>query len=374
MRGIKRKHRINFLERALTLDRLKFPAKFRIRGQLRSLSRLAFLFIGVVFASMLLLLGFTAKSSVNYFLNGSVRDSFHFEYEYLYKIPHTEMPPPGTERFSAATFIRAGNGKDDFIIAGINPDTQFIVLKGQRGAKVDTHKTLMTKPLAAKLNAQAGDTITVQDKVSGKQYTVTVDQVADSYIGEYIFMPLAAYNTLFGLPAGSYLGLWSRDPLSVDETQLYSTKSLEESIDAFGTLVQPLQDAVGIMAFMAFAIGMIVIYVVTSLMIEENRGSISLMKIFGYHKKEVNSLVLNSSTFIVVAGYLVGIPLILASMTQLFGSLTQNIDLTMPVTLDFPYILVGFVVVYLIFTLSKVMSRRKINRIAMSEALKPGIE
>ncbi|MEL7610292.1 MAG: ABC transporter permease [Bacillota bacterium] len=374
MRGAKRKGEISSLERALTLDKLKFPSKFKIRGQLRSLSRLAFLFVGVVFASMLLLLGFTAKSSIDYFLNGSIRDSFHFEYEYFYKALHSDALPSGTESFSAATFIRAGDGKDDFIISGIDPNTRFIVLKGPSGADMDTHKVIMTKPLAAKLDTEAGDTITVQNKVSGKNYSVTVDQIADSYIGEYIFMPLDAYNTLFGLPAGSYLGLWSREKLPLDETQLYSAKSVEESIQAFGTIVEPLQDAVGIISAMAFAIGMIVIYVVTSLIIEENRGNISLMKVFGYRRKEINRLILNSSTFIVIAGYLVGIPLILASMTQLYGSLTQDIDLTMPVTLDLPYILVGFVVVSLIFMLAKTVSGRKINRIAMSEALKPGME
>ena len=374
MRGAKKRSRVNFLERKLTLDKLKFPAKFKIRGQLRSLSRLLFLFIGVAFATMLLLLGFTAKSSLDYFLNDSVRNSFNFEYEYLYTSLHYEALPPGTESFSAELFAMPGNSKEDFIISGINPDTQSIVLKDPNGAKSDTSKTVITKPLALKLNTKAGETLTVQNKVSGRQYKVTVDSVADSYIGEYIFMPLSEYNQLFGLPEGSYLGLWSKNKLAIDEKQLVSVKSVEDSINAFGTMTAPIQDAVGILSFLSFIIGLIVIYVVTSLIIEENRANISLMKVFGYRKKEVNSLVLNSSTWVVIAGYLAGIPLILATMTQFYGSLTKNIDLTMPVTLNFPYILVGFAVVYIIFMLSKALSRKKISRIAMSEALKPGME
>ncbi len=374
MRGTAKRGRIHALERALKLDKWRFPEKFMVRGQLRSPSRLLFLFAGVAFASMLLLLGFTAKSSIDYFLNGSIRDSFHFEYEYLYKTVHTEAPPSGTESFSAAAFLPAGGGSDDFLIAGIDPDTQFIALKDQGGAPMDTRGVIMTKPLSDKLGVTAGDAVAVENKVSGRQYDVTIDAIADSYIGEYIFMPLDAYNSLFDFPAGSYLGLWSREKLPIDAAQLYSVKSVQDSIDAFGILVQPLGDAVGVLAVISFVIGMTVIYVVTSLIIEESRGDISLMKIFGYRKKEIARLVLNGSAPVVFVGYLAGVPLILLSMTGLYASLTSGIDLTMPVTLDYPYIIAGFAVVYLIFTLAKALSGKKLGRIAMSEALKPGME
>ena len=46
MRGENEKSQVNFLERALKLDRLDFATKFKIREQLRSLSRLAFLLAG----------------------------------------------------------------------------------------------------------------------------------------------------------------------------------------------------------------------------------------------------------------------------------------------------------------------------------------
>jgi len=120
---------------------------------------------------------------------------------------------------------------------------------------------------------------------------------------------------------------------------------------------------------MAFMIGLIVIYVVTSLIIEENKETISLLKIFGYRKKEVNSLILNSSSGIIVIGYLLGIPLILASMSMMFKSLTESVNLAMPVTISYPYIIVGFIIIYLTYTLAKALSRRKINQISMGEAL-----
>ena len=61
-------------------------------------------------------------------------------------------------------------------------------------------------------------------------------------------------------------------------------------------------------------------------------------------------------------------------MSAMFKSLTESIDLALPVTISYPYIIVGFVVVYLTYELSKALSRKKIDRISMSEALKAGME
>jgi putative ABC transport system permease protein len=118
----------------------------------------------------------------------------------------------------------------------------------------------------------------------------------------------------------------------------------------------------------------IIIYVVTSMIVEENKGTISLMKIFGYRKREVNSLILNSSTVIVVIGYILGILLSFASMKGLLKALESSLTFAMPVTIDPLYALFGFVAVMLSYELSKLFCRKKVNAVLMSEALKAGTE
>ena len=83
---------------------------------------------------------------------------------------------------------------------------------------------------------------------------------------------------------------------------------------------------------------------------------------------------LNSSTIVVVAGYLLGVPLILTSIRGLLQSLDASVGITLPVSINPLYILVGFVVVMLVFELSKLLSRKKVNAVSMSEALKLGME
>ena len=370
MRGGRKNSKVNFIERKFTLDKLKFTTKFKVREQLRSLSRLTFLLLGVVLATMLLLLGFTAKSSLDYLMKDNLRNTFNFQYEYVYNSLHEEKPPSNAETFSASVFTLKSVSKSTFTICGITPGSKLITLKDKTGAGLSADKVIITKPLAEKLKVNPGDTVQVINKLDSRLYEVTVESVAETYIGEYIFMPLTQFNDMLGFPAGSYVGLWSKTKLNIPEKSLYSTRSIDETIKDFNASMQPLQATIGVIAFLSFIIGLIVIYVVTSLIIEENKGTISLMKVFGYRRKEVNSLILNSSSMIIVIGYIIGIPLIMASMSAMFKSLTESIKMTLPVTISYPYILVGFVVVYLTYEISKALSRKKIAKISMSEALK----
>ena len=374
MRGANESGKVNFIERRLKLDRLRFPAKFRIREQLRSLSRLAFLLLGVVMATMLLLLGFTAKSSMDFLSKDNIKDTYKFQYEYVFRTLQTEQAPANTEMFNASSFMLKADSKTSFVICGLGAGSKLISLRDKSGAELGKDRIIITKPLAERLNVAPGDTVKAVDKLDSREYAVTVDGVADTYIGEFIYMPLEKFDEMLGLPGGSYAGLWSNVRLAIPENQLFSARTVEDSIKAFEAMTQPLQATIGIISFLSFIIGLIVIYVVTSLIIEENKSNISLMKVFGYRKKEVNSLILNSSAMVIIIGYIIGIPLILALMKELFRSLTDSISLTVPVLINYAYIFAGFAVIYIVYELSKALSRKKIDRISMSEALKAGKE
>lgn len=63
-------------------------------------------------------------------------------------------------------------------------------------------------------------------------------------------------------------------------------------------MIQPMKYSLTIMAIFAFIIALIVIYVVTSIIVEENKGNISMLKVLGYKKEEINSLILDTEKFL----------------------------------------------------------------------------
>ncbi len=374
MKGGEVRNKTNFIERKLRLDRFKFNTKFQIREQVRSLSRSFFLLFGIVVATMLTLYGLTLKSSVDYLLNEGVKELYNLKYEYVFTSEKTGAPPTGTEQFGARYVSLAGNEDISFYVTGVLPDTERIKLKDTSGRTLKPEQATVTAPLAQKLGVNEGESVTVFDTEDGKEHTFTIEKIADTYAGEFLFMPLDQFNAEFGLPADAYIGIWSDEAMTFAKGEIQSTKSIDAIITGIGMMINQMGIMIYTFISAAFVLGLIIIYIVTGLVVDESRTSISLMKVFGYKKKEISRLILNSNTLIVIVGYLLGIPALLGTVGALYGSLAESLQIVLPVKLNIWYILLGFVVVMVTFEFAKLMCRKKVARVPMSEALKAGTE
>ncbi len=364
----------NRLERGLRLDRLPFTAKFQVREQVRSISRSVFLLLGVVAATMLTLYGLTMKSSVDYMLNDGIRDLYNLRYEYVFNEPRQGEPPAGTEQFSAAYVSLADDEETTFYVTGILPDTQRMRLRAPSGQPLTGAQNTLTAPLAGRLGVGIGDSLTVIDTDDGTRHSFVIEALADTYAGGFLFVPLDRFNTEFGYPDGSFLGVWSDEQLSFAPGEVASTKSLDSIVQAFGSLLDQMGPMIYGLIAAALVVGLIVIYIVTGLVVDENRTTISLMKVFGYSPRSINRLTLDANTLLVVLGYLLGIPALLGTVNVFYGSLTQSLQLVLPVRLDVGYMVVGLVVILAAYELAKLLCRRKVAAVPMSEAIKAGTE
>ncbi|AWI04509.1 ABC transporter permease [Clostridium drakei] len=373
MRGGRERNKVGFIEKNIKLDKLGFNTKFQVRELLRSIPRSIFLMLGIIMATMLLLMGFTAKSSLDYLMKNSFSEAFKYNYQYVFNSVQNGKPRKG-EAFSEVPFALKSDNNLTFTVYGVSSNSKYIYFKNKAGNALNSDKVIITRPLADKLNINPKNTIKAVNRLDSKEYSITIDDIAETYIGSYIYIPLDKLNAMLNFPPGSYTGLWSTERLSIPENKLLAFVTVDDMRNAFNTMTKPLQAVVGGIAFMSFIIGLIVIYVVTALTIEENKENISLMKVLGYKNKEVYSLILNSSSFIVVLGYILGVPLLLASMRALFKSMTKDMNVSFPVTINYIYVIVGFIIIYLTYELSKLLSRKKINKISMAEALKSRIE
>ncbi len=374
MKGSEQKTKVNILERTIDLEKFKFSTKFKLREQLRSISRLLFLLLGVTGASVLMLLGFTIMNSMNYVFKNSTNDTYQFEYEYAFKELQYGKAPEGAEVFNAGRFYPENNEKVEFYVTGVEPDSTILTLHNSAGDPLANDQTNITKPLAERLNIKAGDNVTFVSKQDGKTYTFHIDAVADSYAGQFIFMPITEFNDGQGVPQNSYVGLWSTKKLDIPEELLSGTKSLSETSNAMDELLGPMVSMVVAMTLIACVVGLIIIYLVTSMIVEENKNTISLFKIFGYRRGEIRTMILNSSTSVIVAGFIISIPVMAASMSAMYGYLGSMINLVLPTIISPLYVVICFAAIMVTYQLSKMLCAKKVNAVTASEALKAGNE
>lgn len=374
MKGDKQKTKVNALERAFKLEKFTFSTKFKLREQFRSISRLLFLLLGVTSASVLMLFGFTIMSSFSHVFNSDVSDIYQFEYEYAFRELQYGEAPEGAEIFSGERFYLENNEAVEIWVTGIESDSTLLTLQDNQGNVIPNDQTNITKPLANRLNIKEGDSVSFISRESGKSHTFHIDAVADVDVEQFIFMPINEFNTKLGFPANSYMGLFSTNILDIPDEQLSGTKSLSEIPSAIDEFFGMMIFTVVGMTLVASVVALIILYLVTSLIIEENRITISLFKIFGYKRHEIRSLILNSSTLVVVAGFIISIPIMMASMDAIYGYLGNMINLVLPTIVSPLYVAICFIVIMMTYQISKWLCAKKMDTVSMSEALKQGSE
>jgi putative ABC transport system permease protein len=373
MKGDEQKTKVNFLERRLQLERFKFATKFKLREQIRSIPRLLFLLLGVSAASMLLLLGFTVHNSFQVLMDSTGSDRY-FPIETTFKEIQHGAVPKGAEPLNAIRSYPKGNEKAEFYVVGLEPDSIGIIMRDSNGNNLPKNQVNITYLLAYRLGLKVGDTINIVSKVDGKAYSLKIDGIAQTYFGQYIYMPLDEFNRMTGNAPGSYLGVLSKNKLNIDENLLTGVNDFHELAAMDDTTTSTLTASVALITIVASLAGAIIIFLVTSMMIEESRSTISLMKVFGYRGKEVAKLILNSSTPVVFIGFWLGLPLMLAVGNTLYGYLGEQINMVMPMIVNPWYVLISFVVIFAVYEVTKWLCGRKLAKISMSEVLKSSTE
>ncbi|MCO7125522.1 FtsX-like permease family protein [Sporolactobacillus shoreicorticis] len=371
MRGGKKKSKTGFLEHHLHLNSLRFKNKFRIRELVRNVPRTLLMVFGVTFASMLLLLGFGLQNSIQFMMDGN-HDANHYEYNYLYNSIKTTAESHG-EAYSVFSFAPEGktkNAKNLFSVYGVRHPSDYLKLPDSNGHRLSLDQTIITRPLADKLAVSEGSTIKVTSTLDNRKHEIKINKITQVYTGTAVYMPIERLNTLLDLPSGSHNGVWSDKKLSIASDQLANMISRKDTQNSFKAMLQPLQATIGSIALIAFLIGLIIVYVMTSLVIEENKETISMLKVFGYKQKEIYSLVLSSNTLLVILGYALAVPLIILSLGGLFRSFSESANLSFPIRLSTWSIIIGFVIILITYGISRYAGKRKIGRIPLSDILK----
>lgn len=374
MRGGDNKAKVNFIERKLNLNRFNFNTKFKIRELCRSLPRTVLLILGVTFASMLLLIGFATKDSMDYMVNNSYTDIYKYNYEYTFNSLQIGKVDKGEKRSLSSFTSKLNNKDEDLIIFGVEKDSKLINLVDKNNNVIGFDKVIITKSMSDRYNLKVGQSIKVKNKLNSKEYTIKVDEIAKAYTGNIIYMPLSEFNKSNGYPENSYLQLDSAYKLDIPANKLISQTSKKDIIDGYNTLLMPMKYMMGGIAATAFVIGLIVIYIVTSLVIEENKANISMFKILGYKKKEIYSLILSSNIILVIFGYIISVPLIILSVASFFNEMTKDMNITIPAKLNISSVLISFVVIIITYEISKALNKSKVMKISMADSLKENRE
>jgi len=156
----------------------------------------------------------------------------------------------------------------------------------------------------------------------------------------------------------------------VDESIISDILTTEDTKSGMESGIAMLRIGLYIMAAVAAVVGLIVVYIVSVMLIEENRKNISMLKVMGYKDSEVSRLLLTSSSLLVWLGFFISIPITLKLINVFYDVLTSNMFFDFETKLIWWQGLISFALIIGVYYFTLWIAKRKVLNINMAESLK----
>ena len=363
--------------------------RFRLRVIFQNMSNYIVLFIGIIFANLLLFFGLLLPSVLSHYQQ-DIQSNMLAKYQYMLEVPVSAMSGNkldsmlellqfsyGTkktdnedaEAFSAYSLetLPSKYKTDEVILYGIKPDSKYIDADLEDGDGV-----YISSAYAEKFLLKSGDSITLKEKYEKTKYTFKVKGIYKYSGGICVFMPQEQLNDTFDLGNDYFSGYFSNSKIKdIDGKYIGSVLDLEALTKISRQLDVSMGNMMGMVNAFAIGIYMVVIYLLSKIIIEKNAQAISMTKILGYTNGEISRLYIWSTTIVVIICLLLSLPIEKAVMNVLFREMMlTSISGWIALWIDPKIYVEMFLIGIGTYAVVAMLEYRRIKHVPMDEALK----
>ena len=362
-------------------------SRFRLRVIFQNVSNYLVLFVGVIFANLLLFFGMLLPSALDHY-QLEIQNNMLAKYQYMLSMPvsilgggnkldslvdmllfshDTQTDNEDAEEFSAYS-LNTLPGKyksEEIVLYGVKENSRYIKADLSEGVYI-------SEAYAEKFRIDPGDTITLKEKYEDDEYSFLVSGIYD-YTGSLcIFMEQEKLNSMFDLGDDYFSGYFSNTEITdIDTGYIGSVIDLDALTKISRQLDVSMGSMMGMINVFAVVIYMILIYLLSKIIIEKNAQSISMTKILGYTNGEISRLYILSTSLVVILWLLLSLPIETAIMEVLFREMMlASISGWITLWIDPKIYAEMFGAGILTYAVIALLEYRKICRVPMGEALK----
>ena len=362
-------------------------SRFRLRVIFQNVSNYLVLFVGVIFANLLLFFGMLLPSALDHY-QLEIQENMLAKYQYMLSVPasvssgnkldgmislleyymDTRTDNKDAEKFSAYS-LNTMPGKyksEEIVLYGVEPDSQYI------HADLSGDGVYISSAYADKFRIKKGDIITLKEKYEKDEYSFKVDGIYDYTASLCVFMERDKLNEVFDLGDDYFGGYFSDTEIKdIDSKYIGSVIDLESLTKISRQLDVSMGDMMGMMYGFSVIIFLVVIYLLSKVIIEKNAQAISMTKILGYTDGEISRLYILSTSLVVVICLLLSLPIERQIMEVLFREMMlSSISGWITMWVD-PMIYVKMMAIGIAtYAVVAVLEFRRIRHVPMDEALK----
>ncbi len=382
-----------FLERITPLwQRMSFLDKVTSRNLFRYKKRMFMTVFGIAGCMALLLFGFAIGDSVRDLMPRQYEQTFFYDimavardgdHEELSKAVITNKD---TEEYADVMITSAGLAKGE----GRRESLQLIVLDDAletekyfffrdpdgNELKLSKNEIFVTQNAGIVLGFDEGETVSIQ-LADLQTASVTASHLVQNYLGNYVFMTRAGYETYFHdyMANGILVNLREgADSAAYGESlkeqpKVMSVLVTDEMVEQFSQAFRLINAVVYIVIAMSAALAFVVLFTLASINVSERTREIATIKVLGFFDHEVHAYIDKETVILTAIGIVSGIPLGRAFASTLTGILNlPSIYLAVSLHLKSYLIAIGLTVLFAVFV--NLFCDRILDAVDPVEALK----
>lgn len=339
--------------------------RFRLRVIFQNIPNYVTIFVGVLFASVIIFFGLAMKPMLLHYQE-VIEDNMIAKYQYVLKAP-VETETKGAEKYCAGSMKTVDDKlkEENVTVYGIQKDSKFVK------ADIKGDGVYISDGYSQKFGIDVGDELTMKESYGDKKYTFKVDGVYDGQESIAVYMTDDNFIKTFDLNDGYFNGYFSNTKIDdIDDLYIATTitkddmtKTSRQLIVSMGSMISAFAGA-GIISFM------LIIYLLSKVVIEKNSQSISMTKILGYNNREINSLYITTTSIVVIVSLILSVPLVNVTLKYIFIAAFAQYSGWLPyyipayIFVEVPLFgIIAYAVVAFILT-------RRVKKVPLDEALK----
>lgn len=354
-------------KKAMRLPAFRFFNRFRLRIIIQNMPNYITLFIGILFANVLLLFGIMLGPMLTHYQN-EITDKLIAKHQYVLKAL-VDVDDNAAEKYCVKTLatIEGRLKSEDVLVYGVKDNSIYADINT---ASLKDNEVYITNGYADKFRIKKGDKITLKEKYDDNEYEFTVKDMYDYPSSFAIFMSDAAFKNVFDKSEDYYSGYFSDNILDIDEKYVATQITLDDLTKVSRQLDRSMGETFNLVKIFAVVLFAVLMFLLTKLIVEKNTTSISMVKILGYSNREISRLYVTSTTIVVVLSVALSIGLSVVIMNYLFRVFMEEMSGWISCYYAphiFPVMFILNITVYVVISF---FMMAKIKKIPMDEALK----
>lgn len=365
---------LSLIERLRIWKVLPFNFRWNYRNIKRNKFRSLMAIFGVIGCTVLLITGFTLYEQINETKDWYFHDVNHFESKMiidentdLSQIDYIAEEVKGEPIMESAIEI-SNNNTTEVVSLLVMDKTDLITLTNDSHDKIEIadDEVSISQKRADLMNISIGDTIDCHLLNSNETIKIKIDKIHSSPFSQVLVMSPNKLEEL-GIDY-TPTSIVTAQHINESYDEIINILYLNDLINDWTEMEKIPMMIIDLLVFFAVLLALVILYNLNLLSFTEMENEIATLKVLGFKSKYLTKLFATQSLFIIIVGFLLGIPIskyILSLVIPAFGKKIYLVN-----SISFTNLAIAFIIIISVSIIMNLYFSRKIKNLDMAESIK----